>query len=420
MFSSVPKDWTVAELRYFLDWITYGFTNPMPTTERGPSKLTAKNIEDGKIAYSSARHTSKEAFDRLTNKSKPRINDVLLTKDGTLGRVAVVDRSDMCINQSIALLRSNERINPYFLKYLLQAPYYQNKMEMDASGTTIKHIYITKVDKMEVAVPPIEVQRKIVGILKSYDGLIEIILRCIQILEEIATNIYNEWFVHFRYPEFENTETISTRYRPVPKGWEIRTLSEVCEVIKSGGTPSRKETSYWKNGTIEWFKTKELDDSFLYSSEEKITEKGLRNSSARLFDAGTILMAIYAAPTVGRLGILTVKSSCNQAALGLKADAKYLTQHFLFFTLKNLRDYFNSISSGVAQQNISAMKVKEAEFLLPEYPLIEKFDAIVKPIMSQVRLLNQQKSVLRQCREMLLPKLISGHVDVSGLDILGG
>ena len=155
----VPDSWCVEELRYFLDRITYGFTNPMPDAEDGPWKLTAKDIVDGRINYATARKTTPEAFrNDLTDKSRPKVGDVLLTKDGSIGRVAVVDREGICINQSVALLQTNCLIKPEYLKYLLLTPYYQTVMEGDSDGSTIKHIYITRVDKMQVE-PPRETRR---------------------------------------------------------------------------------------------------------------------------------------------------------------------------------------------------------------------------------------------------------------------
>lgn len=165
----VPIQWEVTELESYLDLITYGFTNPMQDTDEGPWKITAKDIIDGHISYETARHTSQYAFNSdLTEKSKPKINDILLTKDGTIGRVAVVDCEGICINQSVALLRPNEKILPCFLKYLLLAPHYQRIMELDSNGSTIKHIYITRVNKMRVAVPPIEEQKAILDKLDTF------------------------------------------------------------------------------------------------------------------------------------------------------------------------------------------------------------------------------------------------------------
>jgi type I restriction enzyme, S subunit len=154
IFARRGEGWAVCPLAECLQLITYGFTNPMPTTEAGPYMVTAKNVVDGRIDYPSARHTSLDAFTQLlTDKSRPQVGDVLLTKDGTLGRLAVVERADLCINQSVALLRPNGRMKPHFMKYLLSSPDYQRRMAGDADGTTIKHIYITRVDKMDVEFP---------------------------------------------------------------------------------------------------------------------------------------------------------------------------------------------------------------------------------------------------------------------------
>jgi type I restriction enzyme S subunit len=153
--------------------ITYGFTNPMPTTTVGPFMVTAKDIRGGRIDYTTARCTSQEAYDGLlTDKSRPRVGDVLLTKDGSIGRVAVCDRSGLCINQSVALLQPSSAIDSYFLAYALQAPNYQALMEADAGGSTIKHIYITRVDKMSIDLPPLDEQRAIAKVLRAIDDKI--------------------------------------------------------------------------------------------------------------------------------------------------------------------------------------------------------------------------------------------------------
>ena len=171
-FSQKGDDWVTCPLADLLELITYGFTNPMPTTDTGPYMVTAKNIREGRINYETTRHTSKEAFDELlTKKSRPKIGDILLTKDGTLGRLAVVDRENICVNQSVAVLRPNEKVEPNFLSLLLSSPSYQTRMIEDAGGTTIKHIYITRVDKMEVAYPPAPNDRQ--AIVEKLDALSE-------------------------------------------------------------------------------------------------------------------------------------------------------------------------------------------------------------------------------------------------------
>lgn len=159
----IPKEWEVKEFREFFRFISYGFTNPMPELEEGPYMVTAANVKNGKINYSTTRKTSQSLFKEiLTDKSRPKIGDLLLTKDGTLGRVALVDKPNICINQSVAVIRFNENENPNFFKILLETPLYHKKMIDDAGGSTIKHIYITIVDKMLLGVPKDQSERNII------------------------------------------------------------------------------------------------------------------------------------------------------------------------------------------------------------------------------------------------------------------
>ncbi|MDZ7799988.1 MAG: restriction endonuclease subunit S [Trueperaceae bacterium] len=161
---SVPNHWTQTRVGWVSTFISYGFTNPMPTSPGGPYMLTANDIGYEGVRYEAARRTTDEAFHtRLTDKSKPRLGDVLITKDGTLGRVAVFDGQKACINQSVALLRVDSGVVlPEFLALLLSTSAYQDRMEFDAGGTTIKHIYISRLAKMPVFLPPLSEQMKII------------------------------------------------------------------------------------------------------------------------------------------------------------------------------------------------------------------------------------------------------------------
>lgn len=159
----VPRSWQLSRMGWELQRITYGFTNPMPTEDEGPFLLTANDVNYGRILWESARHTSQHAFDHdLTDKSRPIKGDVLLTKDGTLGRVAIHDGRPACINQSVALLRPRKnRLTSEFLANILFSRRYQDRMVFEAGGTTIKHIYITRLQKMPFPVPTLDEQRAI-------------------------------------------------------------------------------------------------------------------------------------------------------------------------------------------------------------------------------------------------------------------
>jgi type I restriction enzyme S subunit len=165
----IPADWEVRPLSYALKRITYGFTNPMPVDDEGPFLLTANDIGDGEIMYSTARRTTLTAYqNELTDKSRPRTGDILVTKDGTLGRVAVANGTQVCINQSVALLRVDDSVALIdFVQNALRASSYQDRMVFEAGGTTIKHIYISRLAKMPFAFPSRREQEVIAGFVNA-------------------------------------------------------------------------------------------------------------------------------------------------------------------------------------------------------------------------------------------------------------
>ena len=194
-FVEKSKEWKAVpgQLNEFLEGITYGFTNPMPDAEEGPWKVTAKDVVNGHINILTARKTTNEAFERLTNKSKPRKGDVLLTKDGTLGRVAVVDVENLCVNQSVAVMRCNNKIYPEFLAMILQMPEYQRKLLEDSGGGTIKHLYITKVDKMLISVPDLIIQKDLLMFAKRVDQQKQTVQQSLEKLELMKKALLQEY-----------------------------------------------------------------------------------------------------------------------------------------------------------------------------------------------------------------------------------
>jgi type I restriction enzyme, S subunit len=190
----VPEDWEVNPLRHYLKFISYGFTNPMPEAPEGPFLVTAANVVAGAIDYGSCRHTTQDAFDRLlTNKSRPVKNDILLTKDGTLGRLALVDDVVVCINQSVAVLRVNEEVEASFLKAILEAPLYQDLLIADAGGSTIKHLYISRIGEMPVVVPSqLEERQVILGLIRVQTKLLQTYSQELHKLHRLKTGLMQD------------------------------------------------------------------------------------------------------------------------------------------------------------------------------------------------------------------------------------
>ena len=180
----IPVEWEVNKLGNYISYLSYGFTNPMPTAGEGPYMVTAANISGGAIQHDGCRRTTFEAYENLlTNKSRPKMGDILLTKDGTLGRIAIVDRVPLCINQSVAVLRPKRGVDNGYLKLLLESPECQERLLADAGGSTIKHLYISKIDKMPIPVPPDSEEQK--AIKKQLSVYTELISRGSQQLRKL-------------------------------------------------------------------------------------------------------------------------------------------------------------------------------------------------------------------------------------------
>lgn len=376
--------------------------------------ITPTDMNTGRIVVTE-RAISEEGYLTFHRQILPPLSVCFVCIGATIGKICMTKEKSLTNQQINSIVVDTKHYDPYFVYYLLST--YEEEVKGVAGGAATPIVNKTTFENLKASAPPLPIQRKIAAILSAYDDLIENNLRRIKILEEMAQNLYREWFVKFRFPGHQHARFDDSSLGPIPEGWEVGKLGDLCLLMQSGGTPSRKKADYWNDATIDWYKTRELWDGFLFNSEERISKLGLSGSSARLFDPGTILMAIYGAPTVGRLGIVTKAATCNQAALGMRADPDKISQYYLFYALLGLRGHFNSIAQGAAQQNISKCKVAEAECLVPPLNLINEFTGLVEPIWGALRNLQTKNTTLRRTRDLLLPRLISGEVDVSELDI---
>lgn len=316
-----------------------------------------------------------------------------------------VTYSGFCIR---ARIKDAEKFNPVFFTYYFKNKAFRKAMAGTAVGSNIQNLSQGRLSKHIANVPDIGTQNRIASVLSSYDTLIENNQKQIKLLEEAAQRLYKEWFVDLRFPGHETTPIVDG----IPEGWKEGTIADICSRIGAGGTPSRSKGLYWNPAEIKWFKTGELLDCWLLDSGEKISEEGLAHSAAKLFPPNTVLMAIYASPTLGRLGILASEASCNQAALCLVAKDSVVSWQWLYQKLYELRDEFNAVAKGAGQQNISADVVKKWAIIIPGKECVEQYTSLTAPMFKRMRTLQAQNTKLCEARDRLLPKLMSGEIEV--------
>ena len=295
-------------------------------------------------------------------------------------------------------IKSNEKSDIKFLYYYLININLNKKSIGGAQPLLTQGI----LNQIEIIIPQdIDEQKSIAAILTSFDDKIELLQAQNKTLEELAQTVFKEWFGKYKVGD------------KLPEGWRVGVIEDLTLKMNSGGTPSTKEESYY-NGYINWFSTKELQDNFIFESDKKITEEGLNNSSTKLFPKDTVIMAIYAAPTVGRLGILNQESAFNQAAVGLIAKNK-VGYPFVFLLLKYFRDEFNNLSNGAAQQNLNVGIVKNFKICIPNEESLNFFNKIQMPLFEKIRANSIQIQTLTKTRDELLPKLMSGEIRVKNV-----
>ena len=264
---------------------------------------------------------------------------------------------------------------------------------------------------IEIPLPPLPIQQRIAGILSAYDELIENSQRRIKLLEAMARALYREWFVHFRFPGHENHPRVPSPLGEIPQGWEVKAVAEAF-TISGGGTPSRKESAYWEGGTIQWYSPSDLTGAgtmFMDDSSDHITERGLEQSSARMFPPRSVMLTSRA--TIGAIAINTHPACTNQGFITCLPN-KHVPLYFLFHWLTENVPTFQLMASGATFKEISRGVFKTIDFLQPPIELVEQFEAHATPLAEQILSLQRQVNNLRRTRDLLLPRLLSGQIDV--------
>jgi type I restriction enzyme S subunit len=225
---------------------------------------------------------------------------------------------------------------------------------------------------IELPVPSIEKQREIVKEYNVVKNRIKLNEEINQKLEETAQALYKHWFVDFEFPNKKGKPYKSSGGKMVyneeldkeiPEGWRIIKVKDFCTDMKSGGTPSRRNKNYWENGTIPWLKTGEIKNNIILSTEEYISEKGLKNSSAKILPQNSILMSMYGA-NAGEVGFLKIEATTNQACCAMVCNS-VVDASFLYYHLVVNQNFNHSQAIGGAQQNLSKDYIEKIKLIVP-------------------------------------------------------
>ncbi|MEX5878229.1 restriction endonuclease subunit S [Proteus vulgaris] len=316
-------------------------------------------------------------------------NTLIIGRVGAYCGATYLEKSPVWVSDnalSAKALGNNDSDYLYYLfKYLDLNQYAQGSSHPLLTQTLLNAIEVeTTLDGIE--------QKAIASVLSSLDNKIDLLHRQNKTLESMAETLFRQWFV----------EEMQDDYSDI-------TIETVIETT-SGGTPSRKLMEYYQNGNTFWVKSKELNGLFINSTEEKITDEAIKNSSAKLLPKHSILIAMYGA-TVGEYAVISKPMSCNQAICALKPNDNY-PYTYIFMYVKTQKDELINQAVGSAQQNISQALIKKMK-VSSNLGLINKYHNTVLHMFEKIEENSKQIQTLENLRDTLLPKLMSGEVRVN-------
>jgi len=392
----------------FCDSVRDGTHDTPKQTENGHKLVTGKHIKNGQIDATDAYCISEADYQKINERSLVEQWDVLMSMIGTVGEVAVVRDIPNYAIKNVALFKcGGSELKGKWLSYYLQSPIAKGQMNGNQKGSSQQFLSLRQLRDLPVLVTDETLMHSIVDTLSAYDDLIENNQKQIKLLEEAAQRLYKEWFVDLRFPGYEDTPIVDG----VPEGWEKDRADEFFE-ITIGKTPPRAEKQWFTSGDkgIPWLSISDMGNAGVYAlcTSEGLTEEAVKKHNMKVVPVGTIFVSFKL--TVGRVAIANADMCTNEAIAHFyvkddiyRAYTYCYLRNFEYDTLGNT----SSISKAVNSKIIKAMP-----FVMPDRETISSFSYVVSPILAEIN--NKQRACMRlqESRDRLLPKLMSGEIEV--------
>lgn len=412
----------MTKLGEFLDKIIGGGT-PSKSEERywngNIPWASVKDINEEQVFLSYTQDCiTEEGLKKSSSNLIPKGTVVIPTRMG-LGR-CVITTIDTAINQDLkALIPNTTKLESKYLLYWLK----NNSLLIESmgSGTTVKGIRLEQLTDLEFKDIDLNIQQKIAKILSNYDDLIENNNKRIKILEEMAQKIYKEWFVDFKFPNHETATFKQTELGEIPSDWFLGTIKDINDV--KGGyafkSSDLKDTGKYGVIKIKNIQSGDIDINSCQYIDERIAQK----AEAFKLGGGDMLIAMTGAQ-VGKVGIMPKIEQhyyLNQRVGKFVPNKEYIVNNQYLSMCTNSEKFniqINNVASGAAQPNISTSQIENIEILVPKAEILTQFETLVNPLFMETMVLKEKNAILKQTRDLLLPRLISGEIDVENLEIV--
>ncbi|MEA5579556.1 restriction endonuclease subunit S, partial [Anabaena sp. UHCC 0451] len=356
--------------------------------------------------------------------TKPKKDDVLFSIIGTIGEPYLMQSQDIFgLSSSVSILRPNQAvIFPKYLYYWIQGFIFQDSLYGIKGGVAQSYVSLEMIISLPLNYPPLPTQQKIAAILSNYDDLIENNTRRIKILEEMAQTLYHEWFVKFRFPGHEQVNMVESDLGLIPEGWEVKNLGNiVIDIIDYRGKTPKKLGGDWSESGITAISALNVKAGKLINLEKSkfISEDLYKKWMKSELKQGDILMTSEA--PLGELYFLVreQKFCLSQRLYSIRANHELIKPEILYFALSSplIQGEIIARQSGTTVLGIRQTELRKVPIVIPPIQLQINGAYKLEQFLKAIDVLQQKNKNLQKTRDLLLPKLISGEIDVENLEI---
>ena len=401
-------EWPTKELGELAD-ISRG-SSPRPITDTRffdggtvPWIKIADATKSGKFLYKTKQHVND--FGASFSRRLPP-GTILVAASGTLGYTQILG-VEGCAHDGWLILQNLRGLDRDFAYYALKT--LEQHFFNSGSGAAIQNINTDILRQAKIPYPPLPVQQRIASILSAYDELIENSQRRIKILEAMARGLYREWFVHFRFPGHENHPRVASALGEIPREWGVKTIQDFGKVV-TGKTPSKANAGFF-GVNVPFVKTPDMHGNlFILGTNESLSTAGASSQANKTLPVGSICVSCIG--TIGVVSITTADCQTNQQ-INSVVLAKSEYREFLFLRLQEAKQALENLgSNGATMGNVNKSKFESMEVVAPTDALLVDFHRLTQPMFKSILRLTRQIQNLRQTRDLLLPRLLSGQINV--------
>ena len=406
-------------------------TAPTSDTPTQFKMLRTTNVRNGWIDTANVRFVNEATFERWTRRMRPQRGDVVLTREAPLGEVGILRTDEQVfLGQRLVMYRVDPaECDADFLLYSMLGPTVQAQLRSLGSGATVEHLRVPDCERLTIPCPALPIQRRIGSVLRAFDDLIENNRRRVELLEAMARAIYREWFVYFRYPAHQTAKFVHSQLGPIPEGWGVATVAALASssdrnAVTGGPFGSKLGRKDYVDEGVPVIRGTNLsigggfdESGLVFVSDRKAGE--LRSSIARPGD-----VVVTQRGTLGQIGLIPRDAGfdryvLSQSQMKITVDPEKSTPEFVYSQMRSpettLRFIARAMSSGVPHVNLQLLR--DFELINPPFDLQVRYSDCVRTLNSQSWALLRQADRVSRLRDLLLPKLVKGQIDVSSLDL---